>query len=621
MSANAAPPRADAAMPAVMPPEGEAVPVRPFDPLDAFMRLSNALARREEEPSQLDDLTRLAHAATAKATMGLSPVVLALAFTDWWLHLAHAPGKQAELAQKALRKSMRFTLQALKVATRGQCEACIEPLAQDRRFADPEWRRAPFSLIYQGFLLTQQWWHNATTNVRGVSARNEHIASFAARQILDIFAPSNFPWTNPVLMQRTIAEGGANLMRGAINWFEDAERAIANRKPVGTENFRPGRDLAVTPGKVIFRNRLIELIQYTPATNQVHAEPVLIVPAWIMKYYILDLAPGASLIAYLVEQGFTVFAISWHNPRAEDRDLSMDDYRRLGIMDALAAIEAVLPGRRVHALGYCLGGTLLAIAAAVLARAHDERLATITLLAAQTDFTEAGELSLFVNESQLAFLEDVMWERGYLDSHQMSGSFQLLRSNDLIWSRQLKQYLMGEREPMTPLGAWNADGTRLPYRMHSEYLRRLFLDNDLAEGRYDVDGRPVALTDIRAPLFVVGTESDHIAPWRSVYKIHLFSDANVTFVLTNRGHNVGIVNPPDGDGRCYRIYSRSAQDRYIDPEHWLELAQYREGSWWPALAGWLADRCTGKSPPPPMGNAAQGLEPLADAPGTYVFER
>jgi len=280
--------------------------------------------------------------------------------------------------------------------------------------------------MYQGFLFNQQWWHNATTGIRGVTKQHENMVEFTSRQILDMFSPSNFLLTNPEIMKRTVSNGGMNLVRGFQNFVEDWELTIDGKKPAGAEGFLPGRDVAVTPGKVIYRNRLIELIQYAPATDTVRPEPVLIIPAWIMKYYILDLSPQNSLVKYLTEQGFTVFMISWKNPGPEDRDLHLDDYRTLGVMAALDAIHAVAPDQKVHAVGYCLGGTLLSIAAAAMARDGDDRLKSVTLLAAQTDFTEAGELMLFINESQLSFLEDMMWEQGFLDTTQMAGSFQVL---------------------------------------------------------------------------------------------------------------------------------------------------------------------------------------------------
>jgi polyhydroxyalkanoate synthase subunit PhaC len=327
-----------------------------------------------------------------------------------------------------------------------------------------------------------------------------------------------------------------------------------------------------------------------------------------------------SLVKYLTDQGFTVFMISWKNPTAEDRDLGMEDYRKLGIMAALDAVGTIVPDKAAHAAGYCIGGTLLSIAAAAMARDGDFRLGTITLFAAQTDFTQAGELMLFINDSQLSFLDDMMWAKGVLDTRQMAGAFQLLRSNDLVWSRMLHDYMMGDREPMIDLMAWNVDATRMPYRMHSQYLHRLFLDNDLAEGRFQAGGRPVALTDIRAPIFAVGTTLDHVAPWRSVHKIHLLTDTEVTFVLTSGGHNAGIVSEPDHKGRTYQVLKRRSDERYSDPDAWAVAAPLRQGSWWPEWTSWLADRSGAFVPPPAMGAAEHGLTQLCNAPGTYVFQ-
>jgi polyhydroxyalkanoate synthase len=400
--------------------------------------------------------------------------------------------------------------------------------------------------------------------------------------------------------------------------MEDWERAISGKPPVGAEQFQVGRNIAVTPGKVVYRNHLIELIQYAPSTDKVRPEPVLIVPAWIMRYYILDLSPENSLVKYLTDRGFTVFMISWRNPGPDDRDLGMEAYRTRGVMDALGAVTQIVPNHQVHAVGYCIGGTLLAIAAATMARDGDDRLKSITLLAAQTDFTDAGELMLFINESQLSFIEDMMWEQGFLDSRQMAGAFQLLRSSDLIWSRMVRDYLLGERRPMTDLMAWNADSTRMPYRMHSEYLRHLFLDNDLAEGRYVAAGKPVALSDIRAPIFAVGTTWDHVAPWRSTYKLHLQVDTEVTYLLGTGGHNMGIVSPPGIDHRSFQVMTKRPDERYLDPEAFQALAPRQEGSWWPQCIRWLEARSGEWTAPPAMG--APGYEPLAEAPGTYVLQ-
>ncbi len=559
------------------------------------------------------------NALVGMLTGGLSPSALNQAWWDWAQHLLMSPDKQAALLGKAVRKWQRFGSYCERACRDASCERCIEPLPQDKRFRGDAWQRWPFNMLYQGFLLQQQWWHAATTDVPGVSRHHEAMVTFGARQMLDVWSPSNFLATNPELIEQTRREGGANLARGASNLREDWQRQLTGQGPVGVEDYRVGQDVAVTPGQVVYRNRLIELIQYRPATDKVHAEPVLIVPAWIMKYYILDLSPENSLVRYLVEQGHTVFVLSWKNPGGAERDLGMADYRRLGVMAALDAVTAICPQQRVHGVGYCLGGTLLAIAAAAMGRDGDERLASLTLLAAQTDFSEAGELMLFIDEDQVRFLEDTMAVKGYLDTRQMAGAFQLLRSKDLIWSAMVRSYLAGERPPMFDLMAWNADGTRMPARMHSEYLRWLFLDNDLAGGRYRVDGRPVSLTDIEIPVFAVSTLKDHVAPWRSVYKVQWLTPAEVTFVLSSGGHNAGIVNPPGHSRRFHQISTIHQGEPFVDPDGWQAKAVHHEGSWWPCWQGWL-ERRSGEWVPAREPGAAPGYPALDEAPGRYVLE-
>ena len=563
---------------------------------------------------------RILRAAEARLTQGISPVAVGSVLLDWAWHLARAPGKQAELAARAWIQGLRYLLWLRRAAT-GEHPAPLVPINNgDQRFASAEWQSFPYNALAQAHLLSEAWWVEATRGVPGLSRRHAEGMAFMMRQLADVLAPSNTPWINPTILQRTLADAGANLLRGGENWLDDLERGLAGAPPEGAERFRPGHEVAVTPGRVVFRNDLMELIQYEPTTPKVHAEPVLIVPAWIMKYYILDLSPENSLVRWLVAQGFTVFMVSWKNPDARDREIGLDDYRRRGVMAALDAVSAIVPDRRIHACGYCLGGTILSIAAATMAREGDARLASMSLLAAQTDFAEAGELMMFVDEGQLAFLEDMMWDQGYLDTHQMSGAFQILRSNDLVWSRMIRDYVLGERNGMNDLAAWNSDQTRMPARMHGEYLRGLFLENRLTAGRFAVEGRVIALRDIKAPIFAIGTTKDHIAPWRSVYKISLFSDTDVTFALTMGGHNAGIVSEPGHPGRHFQIMTRRHGERYIDPDTWAAIAPQRDGSWWPAWAEWLLQASSpDQVPPPPMGAPDDGLPPLEDAPGSYVL--
>jgi polyhydroxyalkanoate synthase len=446
---------------------------------------------------------------------------------------------------------------------------------------------------------------------------------FAGGQLLEAASPANYLGTNPELLEATRAESGQNLVRGFKHWADDLQRALNRGVPAGSATYKVGVDVAATPGKVVLRNRLMELIQYAPQTPNVYAEPILITPAWIMKYYILDLSPANSLVRYLVTQGHTVFMISWKNPNEADRDLGMEDYLQLGLRCALSAVSAIVPMRRIHAVGYCIGGTLLSIGAAALARDDDRRIATLTTLAAQTDFSEPGELALFISPSQLEMLEAVMHKHGVLASDQMAGSFMMLRSRDLLWAPAVNKYLRGKIDAPNDLMSWNADGTRMPWRMHTEYLYRLYLHNELARGEFPVAGQPIHLESITLPLFVVGTETDHVAPWRSVYKTRaLTRSSDYTFVLTSGGHNAGIVSGPVHPRRRHRLLTWSDPTTVLTPEQWLEAAKMSATSWWPSWQHWLRTHSSeAQVAPPAIGAPEQGYAVLGDAPGTYVRER
>jgi polyhydroxyalkanoate synthase len=540
------------------------------------------------------------------------------AWEDWAFHLMLSGGKQIELCEMVWEAaSSLFHPRLEPEATISE----IGPKSDDRRFRDPCWKRPPFSLLAQAQLASEAQWHAATRDIPGMGRYHAKRVDFLGSFMLNALAPVNFAWTNPAVLDAAWRTAGANFAAGASLLAEDIARLARGKQLKGLEEFKIGENIALTEGKVVFRNELMELIQYAPTTPQVREEPLLIVPAWIMKYYVLDLSPANSLVHYLVDQGFTVFMISWKNPGAELRDTSFEDYRSKGVMTAIDTIGEIVPCRKLHAVGYCLGGTILAIAAAAMDRDHDERLASLSLLAAQTDFEEAGELMLFIDESQLALLEDMMHVQGFLDTRQMAGAFSVLRANEMIFSQFVERYLLGQPRTPTDLDAWLADATRMPARMHNEYLRQLFLDNSFAHGNYLVDGRAVALKDIKTPLFTLGAERDHIAPWRSVYKVELYSSADTEFILTGGGHNSSVVSPPGKTGAYYRISTCDASDRYVDPDTWLASASQKQGSWWPEWVHWLdAHSSSVRVTPSFLSNATGGLPSYGPAPGSYVFQ-
>lgn len=576
----------------------------------------NGTVRASESPAQR--LDQRLQAAMAPLTGGLSPVSLSLALADWAWHLALAPGRQMELAALATR----LASDTLRIRDGG--DESTGAADDDPRFRHEAWAAWPFSQMRAGFRNAETFWREAAC-APGMTAHHTDLTQFFARQWLGMMTPANWLATNPVVLRDAFESQGTHLLKGARHWLADVsgvpepeDLEIANR-------FVVGRDVAVTPGKVVYRNRLIELIRYQPQTAKVHPEPVFVIPSWIMKFYILDLSPHNSMVRYLVSRGHTVYMLSWRNPDAADAELSMDDYLRLGVHDALQAIAGQSGNDvPVHAVGYCLGGTLLAIVAAALARkggvAGKRRLPplkTLTLLAAQTDFSEPGELGLFIDESQIDLLDSITRTQGYLSGKQMAGSFQFLHSRELVWTRRMREYLMGEREQPNDLMAWNADTTRMPARMHHEYLTSLYLHNALATSRYRVEGRSVSLGDIHQPVFMVGTQRDHVSPWRSVFKLHQLCEAEITFVLTSGGHNAGVISEPGHPNRSYHMATRPAHGPWVEPEQWAASATQHAGSWWPAWQQWLAAH----SSRPQAARAISAKTTLDDAPGEYVMLR
>ncbi|MEO1039543.1 MAG: alpha/beta fold hydrolase [Pseudomonadota bacterium] len=597
---------------------------------DQPSRIDETESARTGRTTKSINLDQNVRAMGARMSGGLSPAALGVAGTDWMLHAAASPALRLDLAAEAMVRAQ--SLVQYSVSALAAPDAALPPAqvrAHDKRFAGEAWARWPYNVMAQGFLMAEDWWDRAIADVPGLEGDHKAKARFHTRQLLDAACPANNPALNPEVIEATFNENGDNLRRGFVNWVND----IANKHTVSAdseaEGFTLGEDLACTTGSVVYRNHLFELLQYAPTTDKVQAEPILITPAWIMKYYVLDLSPKNSMVRWLTDQGFTVFMISWRNPGAEDRDIGFDDYRQHGVMKAITAALDVSGAQKLHAVGYCLGGTLLSVAASAMARDGDERLASLTLLAAQLDFSEPGELQLFIGESELAMLESVMDEAGYLDARQMAGAFNLLRSNDLIWSRMVREYFLGLPRARVDMMAWNADATRMPAAMHSEYLRGFYLENAFADGRWMVEGRPVSFTDVRIPVLAVGTEKDHVAPWRSVYKLHRLADTEVTFVLTNGGHNGGIVSEPGHPRRRHRVATHQDLDRFESPDEWVERAPAQDGSWWESWRNWLLARGTHtmidavkpKRARHPLNNQLAAKGTLPEAPGDYVRMR
>ena len=498
-------------------------------------------------------------------------------------------------------------------------EPVIEAAKGDKRFKDPAWQdHAVFDFIKQSYLLSARFMQTTVREVEGLDDKTAKKVDFYTRQFVDAMAPSNFVLTNPEVLRTTVESGGENLVKGLEHMLDDLERGKGQLsiKMTDTDAFKLGENIATTPGKVVFQNELMQLIQYAPTTEKVHKRPLLIIPPWINKFYILDLKPKNSFIRWAVGQGHTVFVISWVNPGGPLAEKSFEDYMDEGPFAALKAIETAIGETQLNVIGYCIGGTLLATMLAYMARKHDHRFASATFFTTMVDFAEAGELSVFIDEEQIQAIEDRMREKGFLEGGNMAGTFNMLRANDLIWSFVVNNYLLGKEPFPFDLLFWNSDATRMPYAMHSFYLRNMYQENRLVRpGGISIHGEPIDLTQIQTPIFILATKEDHIAPWKSSYAATQLYRGPVKFCLAGSGHVAGVVNPPDAQKYHYWTNSKLPKQ----PDLWFESATQHPGSWWTEWDKWVEKFSGGTVPARTPGDGK--LKPIEDAPGSYVKER
>jgi polyhydroxyalkanoate synthase len=501
----------------------------------------------------------------------------------------------------------------------GEPEPVIDAPSSDRRFKDDAWRENEvFDFIKQSYLLSARYVQDVVRQVDGLDPKTAQKVDFYARQFVDAMSPSNFLLTNPEVLRKTAETGGENLLKGLNNLLGDLERGKGKLhiKMTDMEAFKLGENIGVSPGKVVFQNDLIQLIQYTPGTEKVLKRPLLIAPPWINKFYILDLRPRNSFVRWAVSQGHTVFMISWVNPDEKLAEKGFEDYMTDGYLAALDAIEQATGEREVNAIGYCLGGTLLASTLAYMATRKDNRIRSATFFVTMMDFAEAGELGVFIDEEQLNALEDKMNKRGYLEGSEMATTFNMLRANDLIWSFVVNNYLLGNDPFPFDLLYWNADSTRMPARMHSFYLRKMYQENLLAvPNGISLGGVPIDLHKIKTPAYFLSTREDHIAPWKSTYRGTQLLSGPKRFVLAASGHIAGVVNPPDGGKYSHWINT----DLPEDPEAWFKGATEIAGSWWPDWHRWVSALAKDQVPARVPGDGK--LKPIEDAPGSYVKVR
>jgi polyhydroxyalkanoate synthase len=589
------------------------------------------------DPVENAELSKIAHEVAErssrilgdfvqKQTQSLSSAVrdemgIAKAFMDLYARLAGDPALLASFSMNLWLDQMRLWQTSLMKMLGMDAEPVAEPAKGDWRFKDDEWsKNFLFDYIKQSYLLAARHIQHAVGQVEGLSPDSEKKVAFFTRQYVDALAPSNFLLTNPQVLRETLSSGGQNLVRGLANLLADIEKGGGELRISMTDEsaFQLGRNVATTPGKVVYQNDLMQLIQYQPATEQVYRRPLVIVPPWIIKYYILDLRENNSFIRWATQQGHTVFVLSWVNPDARLAQKGFDDYMREGPLAALDAVEKATGERDVNFIGYCLGGTLLGAALAYLAQKNQEnRVASATYFVSLLDFSQPGELGVFIDEAQVQSLERKMNERGYLEGSEMASTFNLLRANDLVWSFVVNNYLLGKDPFPFDLLYWNADSTRMPARMHSFYLRNMYIHNAMARpGGITLDGVPIDLSKVSVPSYFISTVEDHIAPWKTTYKgsryLGAAASGAVRFVLGGSGHIAGIVNPPAA--KKYHYWTNDANPP--TPEEWFASATQQPGSWWEDWQRWIAAQNGADQVPARMPQNA-----IEDAPGSYAMMR
>ena len=548
------------------------------------------------------------------------PLNLAGAFIEMTSRLISDPAAMARAQVSLWQGYMALWQNMSERAAGGAPDPVAAPARDDRRFRDPEWTENPlFDFIKQSYLLTSRWLVDTVRDINGLDDATARKLDFYTRQFTDAMAPTNFMMSNPQVLRATLESKGDNLVKGLANLLDDLERGkgALRIKHVDPDAFRVGVDIATSPGKVVFQTDLMQLLQFAPSTETVRKRPLLIVPPWINKFYILDLREENSFIRWAVGQGHTVFVVSWVNPDASLAKKTFEDYMLEGPLAAIDAIERAIGEKQINLIGYCIGGTLVSATLPYLAnKRRAGRVASVTYFTTMVDFADPGELGVFIDEQQVAMLEDRMNEQGFLDGTDMATTFNMLRANDLIWSFVINNYLLGRAPHPFDLLFWNSDSTRMPAAMHSYYLRKMYMENRLVEpGGITLDGVKIDLRKIKTPTFILSTREDHIAPWKSAYSPTRLYAGDVQFVLSSSGHVAGVINPP---GKSKYVYWTN-DDLPADPEDWLAGAEEHDGSWWPHWDDWVEGFADGEVPARTPGDGK--LDPIENAPGSYVLAR